>query len=58
MTGMLTLRSRYTIAVVETSVVISCSESGRKSNQFFCGVDLDFLCHNIANPRNSSVALQ
>jgi len=42
----------------ETSVVISCSESGRKSNQFFCGVDLDFLCHNVACPRNSRVALQ
>jgi hypothetical protein len=27
-------------------VVISCSESGRKSNQFFCGVELDFLCHD------------
>jgi hypothetical protein len=26
----------------ETSVVISCSESGRKSNQLFCGLDLIF----------------
>jgi hypothetical protein len=43
---------------VEAFVVISCSESGRESNQFFCGVDLDFLRHNVACPRNSRVALQ
>jgi hypothetical protein len=32
----------------ETPAVISCSESGRKSNQFFCDVDLDFLCRVLA----------